>query len=75
VQSAEKIPLPADIKRELMDAGVIHPPASITFLTVGFDERLAKNDQFVLQVAYRQQDGAVLKSSAKVAANLVQTAH
>jgi hypothetical protein len=76
VQSAEKIPLPADIKRELMDAGVIRPPAAIAFLTLEFEGALAKNDQFVLQIAYRQQEGdAALNSSAKVAANLVQTAH
>jgi hypothetical protein len=76
VRSAEKIPLPADIKRELMDAGVIRPPAAITFLTVEFAERLAKNDQFVLQIAYRQQKGdGGLNSSANIAANLVQTAH
>jgi hypothetical protein len=72
VRSAEKFPLPPDIKRELMDAGVIRPPAAVTFLTVGFEENLAKNDPFVLHVAYKD---AELSSSANVAANLVQIAH
>jgi hypothetical protein len=76
VRSAEKIPMPPDIKRELMDAGVIRPPAAITFLTVEFAEGLAKNDRFGLQVAYKQQEGdIVLNSSAKVVTNLVQTPH
>ncbi len=76
VRSAEKIPMPPEIKRELMDAGVIRPPAAITFLTVEFEENLAKNDQFVLQVAYKPREGdSVLNSSAKVVTNLVHTPH
>lgn len=58
VATSQVISLPAPIKQELMNEGVIQPPHSVTFLTLTFPHPLC-DTPFTLQVLHGNSVGAI----------------
>ncbi|HEY7117562.1 MAG TPA: hypothetical protein VH475_13320 [Tepidisphaeraceae bacterium] len=52
VLAAEAIPLPEEIRRELMYGGYIQPPHTVTWLRVRFDGAMADNPPVTMRVEY-----------------------
>jgi len=61
VTHADRIPMPLNVKKELMYAGVIQPPATVTWLATHFDRPLDGSIPWTIQVTYQNTKSTVVR--------------
>ena len=69
VNKAESVPMPRQVRRELMQAGYVKPAENVTWVEVRFDAPVLSKAPLVLKLTYDAGAGEPVATSVKVGGN------